>query len=180
MTSTNWWGPVVAEGYGSLVGEGWDRLAPAPIHGTLAELGSWAASAIEGGRFFAVDSGVEFVLVNGSPVLMGSRERLRTLASASGSVTVDLADGTSHALTLTGNVTLTLAGALGGADCSVTLRLTQDGTGSRTVTWPSSVKWAGGTPPTLSTAAGARDVVTLTTINGGTTWDAFLAGKGMA
>jgi hypothetical protein len=37
----------------------------------------------------------------------------------------------------------------------------QDGTGSRTITtWP-TVKWLGGTAPTLSTAASAIDIVTL-------------------
>lgn len=37
--------------------------------------------------------------------------------------------------------------------------LTQDGTGSRTMTWPSGslIKWEGGTPPVLSTAAGSVD-----------------------
>jgi hypothetical protein len=39
------------------------------------------------------------------------------------------------------------------------LSLTQDGTGSRTVTWGSQYKWAGGTAPTLSTAASAKDVI---------------------
>jgi hypothetical protein len=34
----------------------------------------------------------------------------------------------------------------------------QDGVGSREITWPGNVLWAGGTPPVLSTAAGAIDV----------------------
>jgi hypothetical protein len=50
------------------------------------------------------------------------------------------------------------------------LALTQDGTGSRTVTWGANYKWQGGTAPTLSTAASAKDVIscwadTTTTIN---------------
>ena len=35
--------------------------------------------------------------------------------------------------------------------------ITQDGTGSRTAAWNSAFKWAGGTAPTLSTAASAVD-----------------------
>ena len=35
----------------------------------------------------------------------------------------------------------------------------QDGTGSRTVTWPSTVKWAGGSAPTLTTTASRTDVI---------------------
>ena len=38
------------------------------------------------------------------------------------------------------------------------LRLLQDGTGSRTVTWFSTIKWAGGSAPTLTTTASKADV----------------------
>lgn len=57
-------------------------------------------------------------------------------------------------------------------------RTAEDGTGSRTVTWPAAVKWAGGAP-TLSTAA-AADRIVLVTYNAGTTWYADLVGKGYA
>lgn len=40
--------------------------------------------------------------------------------------------------------------------------------GSQTQTWPTSVKWAGGTPPTL-TAAGL-DILSFYTRDGGVTW----------
>ena len=39
------------------------------------------------------------------------------------------------------------------------LSITQDATGSRTATWPASVKWPGGTAPTLSTGSGAVDLI---------------------
>lgn len=39
------------------------------------------------------------------------------------------------------------------------LVLIQDGVGGRTVTWPASVKWPGGTAPTLSTGANAVDII---------------------
>lgn len=63
---------------------------------------------------------------------------------------------------------------------SMTVFLHQDGTGSRTVTWPGSAKWDAGTAPTLSTAASAIDVLTFQTDDSGVTWYGFLAGKGMA
>ena len=37
------------------------------------------------------------------------------------------------------------------------LKLKQDGTGSRAVTWFSTIKWPGGTIPTLTTTAGHSD-----------------------
>lgn len=42
------------------------------------------------------------------------------------------------------------------------LRIIQDGTGSRTITWNSVFKWSGGTAPTLSTGAGAIDIISFT------------------
>ena len=45
--------------------------------------------------------------------------------------------------------------------CTLMLTLIQDGTGSRTITWPATVKWPGGTAPTLTTTANARDKVAL-------------------
>lgn len=59
---------------------------------------------------------------------------------------------------------------------SFTLFLTNGG--SQTVNWPATVDWAGGTAPTL-TAAGV-DILTFTTIDGGTIWYGFAAGLAMA
>jgi tetrahydromethanopterin S-methyltransferase subunit G len=43
--------------------------------------------------------------------------------------------------------------------CNLVLVLKQDGTGSRTATWPNTVKWPSGTAPTLTTTANAVDIV---------------------
>ena len=43
--------------------------------------------------------------------------------------------------------------------CNILLVLKQDGTGSRTATWPAAVKWPGGTAPTLSTGANKIDII---------------------
>lgn len=59
--------------------------------------------------------------------------------------------------TLTGNCTFTFTAPNG--PTTLILKLTQDGTGSRTVTWPAAVKWSGGTPPTLTTTAGRTDII---------------------
>lgn len=97
------------------------------------------------------------------------------------SLTLDAAAtaGYVKTITLTANCTFTLTGASAGQATTLELILTQDGTGSRTATWPASVKWAGGAP-TLSTAAGAVDRLVLTTYNAGTTWYGDLIGKGYA
>ena len=43
--------------------------------------------------------------------------------------------------------------------CNLVLVLIQDGTGSRTIVWPATVKWPDGTAPTLSTAGASVDIV---------------------
>jgi hypothetical protein len=89
--------------------------------------------------------------------------------------------GNVYKLTLTANCSFSFTNVpSSGFSCSLSVILIQDSTGSRTVTWPASVKWALGLAPTLSTAANAVDVIQLFTVDGGTTWYAFLAGKGMA
>lgn len=52
--------------------------------------------------------------------------------------------------------------------------LTQDATGSRTISWPSSFKWPGGTAPALSTAANARDLLVATYLSSTGHWYASL------
>ena len=64
--------------------------------------------------------------------------------------------------TLTANVTT--APTLSSANDGQTINwfLTQDATGSRTMTWPTSFKWPGGTAGVLSTAANSVDLLVAT------------------
>lgn len=88
---------------------------------------------------------------------------------------IDLNDGSVFKLTLDGDVTLTISNPKAGAD-SFTLILIQDGSGSRTVTYPASVKFQGGVTPTLSTGAGDIDMLTFVTYDGGTSYLGTTAG----
>jgi hypothetical protein len=62
-------------------------------------------------------------------------------------------------LTLTGPISPTIINTTDNFVCN--LILVQDGTGSRVVTWPAGMKWVGGVPLVLSTAAGSIDTVSL-------------------
>lgn len=106
----------------------------------------------------------------------------QTSANSSTAYTIDLTSGNTFLITMTGNCTFTFSNPpASGKTGSFTLVLVQDGTGSRTATWPAAVKWAGGTAPTLTTTATTgTDVLVFLTMNGGTTWYGFLAGNGMA
>ncbi len=74
-------------------------------------------------------------------------------------VTINWNNGNKQKITLAHNVTFAFTDPSAGVG-SFSLKITQDGTGSRTVTWPASVKWPGGVAPTLSTAPGYIDIVT--------------------
>ena len=70
--------------------------------------------------------------------------------NVTGAFSIDFSKNVSQKLTLTGNSTLTFLNAVAGN--TYVLKMVQDATGGRTVTWPASVKWSGGTAPTLSLA----------------------------
>lgn len=72
--------------------------------------------------------------------------------------TIDWTLSNKQKSTLTGNCTFTFTAPPG--PCSLVLKLVQDGTGSRTVTWPAAVHWSGGTAPTLTTTLNKVDIIT--------------------
>ena len=102
----------------------------------------------------------------------GYTEEVAT-ANTSTAYTIDLLGGTVQILTLTGNCTFTFPTATAGK--SFTLLLKQDGTGSRTVTWPAAVKWPSGTAPTITATASKLDKYVFTA--DGTNWYGSEAGK---
>lgn len=72
--------------------------------------------------------------------------------------TIDWGTGNFQVSTLTDNVTYTFTAPSGVS--RLTLFIVQDATGSRTVTWPGTVEWAGGSAPTLTGTANSIDAVT--------------------
>ncbi|HEX7632981.1 MAG TPA: hypothetical protein VF401_01500 [Candidatus Saccharimonadales bacterium] len=114
---------------------------------------------------------------SGSPFAVPTTtDPLTTLSSGGATPSIDVSQGTVQDLTLTANATISFTGATTGRAVSFLLILRQDSTGSRTVTWPASVKWSIGTAPTLSSGAGKVDMLTFVTVDGGTTWYGALSG----
>jgi hypothetical protein len=108
----------------------------------------------------------------------GGGETYFDAGSSGTAATLDLANGNVQKLTLTGNCTLTLTSPAAGAMRAMTLLVFQDGVGSRTITWPGSVKWGIAGAPVLSTGAAKMDIVSLFTVDGGTNWYGALGAKG--
>lgn len=103
-------------------------------------------------------------------VTNGGGETYFDAGNSGAAITLNLANGNVQKLTLTNNCTVTLASPASGAYRSLLLYIFQDGTGSRTITWPGSVSWGTAGAPTLSTAATKMDKILLDTVDGGTTW----------
>ena len=93
-------------------------------------------------------------------------------ANSSTAITLALTNGTVQIITLTGNATITMPTATSGK--SFIMYLKQDATGSRTVTW-STVKWAGGTAPTITSTASRQDILSF--FADGTNWYGVVVGQ---
>ena len=77
---------------------------------------------------------------------------------ASGTTTFNWATTNRHRVTLTGSsVTLAMSNQTTGQ--AMLLEVIQDSTGSRTISAWTSITWAGGTAPTLTTTASKRDLI---------------------
>ena len=85
------------------------------------------------------------------------RTTIVTLADGT-TITPDMDDGNDFEVTLGGNRSLANPTNLT-AGQSGSIRVIQDGTGSRTLTYGTYWKFTGGTPPTLSTGPGSSDVL---------------------
>jgi hypothetical protein len=90
-------------------------------------------------------------------------------------VTFDLNAANVHTVTLGANRTFAISNETAGQ--KFIIRVLQDGTGSRLVsTWFSTIKWAGGSAPTLTTTAGKADVFGFL-VTGTDTYDGFVVGQ---
>ena len=98
-----------------------------------------------------------------------------TSAALSGTTpSVDVSARDTYTLTTSGNTTFTFTNPPSSPQVAkFTLILTAGG--SHTITWPTSVDWAGGSAPSAP-ASGEKNIYTFMSIDGGTIWYGFLAG----
>jgi len=83
------------------------------------------------------------------------------MGNVTGATTVDFdVRGNFIKMTMTGNITLTFSNMRVGT--TYVIFFVQDGTGGKTITFPSGVRWPGGTTPTLNTTANRVSLVTFT------------------
>lgn len=125
---------------------------------------------------YAGTVGLVYAFSNDSAEIRVGTPVVNTL-TYSATIAVDYSDGDVQDVTLTGNPTINLSGANDGA--LVTLRIKQDATGSRTVTWGTMVRFSTDVPqPTLSTAANTLDYLTFRYNEADSKYDCMSVNKG--
>lgn len=92
-------------------------------------------------------------------------------ANSSTAITLSLANGTMQYITLTGSPTITMPTAAAGKSFTLIL---YTGTGSYTVSW-STVAWANGATPTVTTTASKKDIFNF--YSDGTNWYGSIFGQ---
>lgn len=103
----------------------------------------------------------------------GIRENITTFTIATATYIVDLSNGTLFDLTLNANCTYTFPTIASSKGKQFTIFQTQGAT-PRTVTWPTDVRWAGGTAPTITATASKTDVISF--VCDGSRWFGFISG----
>lgn len=101
--------------------------------------------------------------------------------SVSGTATLDLSTTNYHFINMpAGNITVALSSV--SVSSSTTqpffVRILQDGTGNRTVTWFTTIKWVGGSAPTLTSTASKADAFLFVPTSSGN-YDGFIVGQNL-
>lgn len=119
----------------------------------------------------------------GAPIKVASKPKINVTdptaqsysPTVAGTATLDLNLGNQNDIIMpAGNITIALSNATNNQ--IFTISITQDSIGSRTVTWFTTIRWAGGVAPTLTTTANKRDRFTFIRTGSGT-YDGMVSGQ---
>jgi hypothetical protein len=116
-------------------------------------------------------SGSTLSISGGNSVTLPSTPASYGTVTDAATITWNLSSTPTGQITLAGNRVLTVSSPSSGG--VYIIRIIQDATGSRTITWPGTFKWEGGVPGVLSTTANAVDILTL--LYDGTNYSAIIS-----
>lgn len=101
----------------------------------------------------------------------------KTAITPAGSLAVDLSLGSHFTLANTTTGTVVISNPPSASKVGAfTIAVTANGS-SHPITWPASVKWAGGVAPTLTTTNAKLDLFSFISYDGGTTWIGLVGGQ---
>ena len=133
------------------------------------DAGNIALYADPSGNLFTKNSAGASSPVGGG----GSSEAVTSVSISGGNAVVDCAMGANKdfILAMTSNATLSVSNlAAAGRVTEFECLITQDATGSRTLTLPASFRPLGGSDTAIAAAAGAKTVLSAKTFDAGATW----------
>jgi hypothetical protein len=173
--------PTTVAGYG--ITDGLTTSNAAATYATIASLSSYAtiaslsAYATLSTNTFTGQQNYNSNILD-KPRLQSWRESYTSPAISSGTLTLDLSGSNFFKVSLNAAITtLTISNVPSNSMASAfTLEFTADGT-ARAVTWPASIKWPSGTAPTLTSTNGKSDTFVFYSVDGGTSWKAFVSGQ---
>ncbi len=169
-------GPVGATGSGATGVAGPD--------GATGATGIQGATGIEGatgigatGATGVIPSSVSTLTITGEAGFGIPVETKATPAISAGTLTLNLSTATLFYVTLNAITSVVFSNTPTSPKVfSFTLQFVGNGT-AYAVTWPTSVKWQNGIPPTITSINTKVDTFTFLTHNGGTTWFGFVSGQ---
>ena len=108
----------------------------------------------------------------------GTAGKTTAVSSSGGTSTFNLQLGDSFTTTLTENTTFAFSNPPSGTGLGAfIIKVKQDGTGGRTLAFPGTVDWAGGSAPDVSTGANDVDIFVFVTVDAGTIYYGITAGQ---
>ena len=118
----------------------------------------------------------------GSRLVVGAaiQQVIGSLSISSGTVTVNCTNANYNTLSLSENITAwSFTNYPTSYGQTIWIKIVQNASAAKTVAWPASFRWEGGVVPSVSTGLSAVDILAITSVDDGTTWQATLA-KGWA
>ena len=178
VTASAFAGPITGAVTGDVVGDVTGDVV-GDVTGTVtgaASLNLLLAGGTMSGDIDLDDKGVT------KPLLKDYSEAVTILPSSTASAVCDIELGNIFDITLdTATTPITFINPADTASgCSITVFVRQDASGSRNITWPGAIRWAGATAPTLTTTASRVDIITFVTMDAGTKWYGFVAAQDFA
>jgi hypothetical protein len=173
--------PTTLAGYG--ITDGLTTSNASATYATIASLSSYATTAslsayatLSTNTFTGQQNFNSNIL--DKPRFQAWRETFTSPAISSGTLTLDLSGSNFFKVSLNAAITtLTISNVpTSSMAAAFTLEFTADGS-ARAVTWPASIKWPSGTAPTLTSTNGKSDTFVFYSVDGGTSWKAFVSGQ---
>lgn len=131
-------------------------------------------------NYINLDNGRQLKLIPNLNSFAAYAERTNIAPISSGTLTIDMSLGTVHTVVLTENVSTVSfinVNQAAGKTVTCTLKISQDGVGGYSFSWPPFINWPSGIVPTISGLGGSYNRIVFITDNAGGIWDGIVAGQ---